>query len=172
MAIDHISELPPSQEYVVFLSSLLFYTDSSSERGIEDDSSQRRHNHRIKHLKIRKRLSLNLPRRHKIVKRFRHLNFIDPRHCEVRERCTHTHFGFEVDSSPTLEVICVWEFSETQFRDSTPRHRTILRISLARCIGFQASWFLVNRGVGIVELCGSRLDPTPCLMAIPSTPWQ
>ena len=40
---------------------------------------------------------------------------IDPRHCELRERCTHTHFGLEVHS-PTLKVI--WESGN--FREQIP----------------------------------------------------
>ena len=75
---------------------------------------------------------------------------VDPRNGEFRSWCAHAHFGLEVDS-PALKVIWVWEFSAP-----------------VRCIEFQGSRCLENRGVGIVELCGSRLNPCPCLMAIPS----
>ena len=53
--------------------------------------------------------------------------FVDPRHCEFKHRCAHTH---TIDS-PTLKVTRVRIFSEVQFRDSTPRsfHQTILRTS-------------------------------------------
>ena len=56
-----------------------------------------------------------------------------------------------------------------RFRESIPRscHCTILRTSPpVRRVEFQASRFPENRGVGIVELCGSLLNPSPCLMAI------
>ena len=36
-----------------------------------------------------------------------------------------------------------------------------------RRVEFQASRFLESRGVGIVELCGSHLNPSLFLMAIP-----
>ena len=78
---------------------------------------------------------LNWLRCHKIVRWSCHLHFIDPWHCELRERWTHTHFGLEVDF-PTLKVIWVREFSEMQVRDSVPRrfHHTILRLRSSNMI--------------------------------------
>ena len=60
-----------------------------------------------------------------------------------------------------------------QFRDGVPRnfHHTILRINSSRMIQKLPSLIiLVNRGVGIVELCGSRLNPSPCLMVFQVLP--
>ena len=82
---------------------------------------------------------------------------------------SHAHFGLEADT-PVLKVVWVWEFAEMQFRESISRsfHRTILRISFSsttrRIPGIK---ILGNSGVSFVELCGSRLTPSPCLMAIP-----
>ena len=57
----HVSNVPsPLKNLLQFLSSLLFDTDCPSERGIRDDSSQRRRNPRIKHLKIREKTFLQL----------------------------------------------------------------------------------------------------------------
>ena len=49
-------------------------------------------------------------------------DLLDPRHCDLSERCPHSHSYLEVGSA-TLKVIWVWKFSEIKF------HRTILRPS-------------------------------------------
>ena len=122
-------------DYVFELAAL--HTNSLFERGIEDYSSQRRRNHRINHLKVNKISSpFNWLRCLEIVYWFCHLHFVDPWHCKLREQCTHTHFGLEVNS-PTLKVTWVWEFPEMQLRDSNvPRrfHHTILGISSSSMI--------------------------------------
>ena len=57
VVIYHVSNLPSSQESILFLSSLLFSTDSPFERSVDDDLCQRRLNPRIKHFNIKENLS-------------------------------------------------------------------------------------------------------------------
>ena len=52
-------------------------------------------------------------------------------------------------------------------RNAIPRQHTSEFPSYNYENKFQASRFLENRGVGLVELGGSRLNPSPCLMALP-----
>ena len=59
VAKDHVRNLSSPQKSILFLSSLLFNTNSFSERGTGNDLSQRRRNPRIKHRTIRKGLSFN-----------------------------------------------------------------------------------------------------------------
>ena len=87
----------------------------------------------------------------------------------IRELCAHTHLGLEVES-PTLKS----HLGLGIFPNEIPRKHTLEFPSCTcdsglpvRRVEFQASRFLDNGGVGIVELCGSRLTPA-CLMAIPS----
>ena len=118
VVINHISNLTPSRESAVLLSSLLFDTDSSSERGIRDHSSQRRRNPRIKYFRIREVSSyFNWLQRHRIVYWSCHLHFIDPQHCELRERCTHTHTSVLNLTLQHWKSSGFWDFSEMQFRE-------------------------------------------------------
>ena len=52
MLVDHVSNLPPSQEAVVYLSALRFDTYSPSEMNTREKLLQCRRNHRIQQIVV------------------------------------------------------------------------------------------------------------------------
>ena len=172
VVIDHVSYLSSSQEPI--LACCCSTLTLLLKKGIEDDLSQRRRSSRQASQNQEVSAPFNWLRRHKIVYWSRHLHFIDPRHCELSEWCTHTHFGLEIDS-PTSQATWVWEFSEMKFRESVTRRfrRTIWEeVPPVWHRIFQVSYFWVNRGVGIDELFGSRLYPSPSLNGVSGVIWS
>ena len=63
---------------------------------------------------------------------------------------------YTIGKGPCKGIIENQEIREVGFQRRTPRGR----------VESKASRFLENRGVGIVELCGSRLNSSPCLMTL------
>ena len=118
MAVYQKSKLSPSQESVVLLSSLLFNTDSPSERChghlntnaiLASSILKSRTDFLIIDCDV-KRSSFDLAISTSLIHDLR----------EFRSRCPCAHHGLGADS-PALNVIWVLEFSEMQFRDSIPR---------------------------------------------------
>ena len=122
MLVDHVRNLPPSLESIVFLRALLFDTCSFSEMYLcVEKSLQCRRNHRIEHIVVKKIVShQNRSRCHKFFNWLGNLNFCDLVHCEMRICWFRTYFSLEVDSS-ALNFHRVRKFAYMQFRDGQSR---------------------------------------------------
>ena len=136
MLIDHVSNLSPTWESVVFLSTLLFDTYSFAQVNVACREVFLNADAIIASISS----PYNWSRCHKFVNWLCHLNFFDPVHCEMRICCFRTNISLEVDF-PALKFHRVRKFSQMQFRNRKSRliiHTTV-RISSTSMIQHSTS---------------------------------
>ena len=172
---DHKSNMPPSSESVVFLSTLLFDAYSFSEVHMRREKHFHcRHNHRIKHIVVGEICSHHKRSRcHKLVNWFCFLNFFDPMHCDVRNCWLWTYCSLAV-VFPALEFHRVCDFIEDAFPRSAisgdPSYHCENKFLQYDLKVLWLQYPVKNMEVGIDELCGSRLTPLPFSFIFPVIP--